>query len=164
MLELRPVLARARENGRAKSASKNVHFGHFLRVAAAGGVGEYVAMSARNGPITVLHTIPSYVRARTKQLGIDRAAYLAILLGNYISEGTACLPNVEGRDKKRKRVTMQITLPGGLRAAGNKIAARYNLSFSRLIESLIVRDAWSHEDGLHIVPKSETKPAITGVK
>ena len=119
---------------------------------------------ASAGPISVLHTVPPYVRARTRQLGVDRATYLSIILGNYLAAGVVGLPHVEGRDPTRKRVIMQANMPPPLRAAGMKLAARWNISFSRLMEALIVHDAWSDDHGLHIHAKTHPKPTLPGVR
>ena len=120
-------------------------------------------MPAVNSPITVLHTVPIFVRARTKQLGISRATYLTILLSNYLTAGRVGLPYVVGRDKKRKRVDMQVTLPKEVRAAGAKAAARWDMSFSRFMEALIVWDARTETPDLTILANSP-KPVLTGVK
>jgi len=121
-------------------------------------------MPAVNSPITVLHTVPLYVRCRARQLGIDRATYLSTLLGNYLASNTILLPHVVPRDKKRKRVKMQVTLPSEMRAAGAKAAARWEIPFSRLLEALIVRDALSADANLTILAKSKPKPVLAGIK
>lgn len=66
------------------------------------------------------------------------------------------LPMVETPTRVVK-VRMQITLSRSLRVAGSKIAARWKLSLSELIESLLIKDAESDAEGLMIAPLRGTE-------
>jgi len=64
---------------------------------------------------------------------------------NYLHGPPIPLPHVDP-DKKMKRVLMQATMPAALRREGKAAAAKWHLSFSSLMESLIIHDA-RREDG-----------------
>lgn len=102
-------------------------------------------MTYAAGSISLIHYLPAYAEARSRQLGIKRSAYLCILLSNYLHGPSFGLPHVDP-DKKLKRVIMQATMPVVLRKEGQKAAARWDISFSSLMESLIIHDARRAED------------------
>jgi len=116
------------------------------------------------GSISLLHYLPAYAEARSRQLGIKRSAYLCILLANYLHGPSFGLPHIDP-DKKLKRVIMQATMPMVLRKEGQESAAHWEISFSSLMESLIIHDARRAEgtDTLTIYPViSKPSPRLRG--
>jgi len=112
-----------------------------------------------SGTISLLHYLPPYAEARARQLGLKRSAYLCILLSNYLHGPSFGLPHIDP-DKKLKRVLMQLTMPLALRKEGQKAAARWHLSFSSLMESLIIYDARREDDaGTLVIHPVSTKPS-----
>jgi hypothetical protein len=101
--------------------------------------------------ITTLPWVPDYVRGRTRQLGLRRNTYLAILLQNYLHGPPMGLPVVE-QPRRQKRRKLQVGMPAALRSAGTRAAAKWKLSFSALLTSLVVHDATLGAEELVIHP------------
>lgn len=112
------------------------------------------------GSISVSPGIPVYVAARAKHLGLERHAYLAALLHNYLHGSPIPLPVVE-RPARVVKVRIQLTIPRALRTAATKAATRYELSLSELVESLAIYDADREEEELTLWPvRGTTKPVL----
>lgn len=109
--------------------------------------------------------MPAYVTARARQLNLRRNVYLAVLLSNYLNGPAIPLPHVEPPDKKLKRAIVTVTMPTALRREGQRAAARWKISFSALIESLIIHDAQRDQDAdtLTIHPvRGKPSPRLRG--
>jgi hypothetical protein len=112
------------------------------------------------GSITVSPGVPGYATARAKQLGLERHTYLALLLHNYLHGPPMALPVVESPSRVVK-VRIQLTIPGALRSAATKAGARWKLSLSTLVESLVIADADSEEETLTVAPvRGSEKPVL----
>lgn len=93
------------------------------------------------------------------------AEYLRILLSNYLHGPSFGLPHVLRPDKKLKRSSMQVSMPAQLRREGQKAAVRWDLSFSALMESLIIHDAerGDDDDTLLVHPvRGKSSPRLRG--
>ena len=108
-------------------------------------------MAHVSGSLSLLHALPAYAMTRSRQLGLKRSVYLCILLSNFLNRPSRALPHGTP-DKKLKRVLMQVTMPEALRRGGQEAAEEQGVSFSTLMESLIIRDARRKkgEEGLTI--------------
>lgn len=96
--------------------------------------------------------IPPYAKARAKHLGLpDRSAFFALIIHNYLNNPRQLLPVIETPPRLVK-VKMQLSLPASLRAGATRAAKRWGLSLSALVESLVLIDADSGEDGLQVNP------------
>lgn len=82
---------------------------------------------------------------------MERNIYLATLLHNYLHGPFIALPLVE-RPARVVTVRIQLTIPRALRVAAIKAGARWKLSLSKLVESLVIADADSEEEMLTVVP------------
>lgn len=101
-------------------------------------------ISNSSGSITLYYSLPVFVNARARQLGLRKHNYLGILLSNFLNqkeEDRFLMAVFDDRSSKVKRLRMQLSLPCALRKAGQRMAAGYGVSFSRLMECLITRDA-----------------------
>ena len=118
-------------------------------------------VATSRGSLTLAPGIPAYATARAQQLGINRNVYLGILLNNYLhSPWTALVPPYDPRGKL-KRVRMQCGLSARERMIGHRAARRWKMSFSALMECLILNDADQESDNLAIfVAKGSVKPSI----
>lgn len=95
------------------------------------------------GSITLYHKLPVYAETRARQLGLKRHTYLTLLLANFLNAAKPePLHGVEaGHPEKLKRIRMQVTIPDDIRKSGQNAAARLGMSFSRLMECLLILDA-----------------------
>lgn len=118
-------------------------------------------VASSDGSISVSPGIPAYALARSKQLGLPtRSAYVAILLNNYLHGPPLALPVVE-RPARLVKAVMQLSLSASLRSAASKAAARYKLSLSELVESLVIKDADREEEEVTLWPlRGTTKPVL----
>lgn len=118
-------------------------------------------MASSQGSITVSPGISAYATARAKQLGLpSRSAYVAILLHNYLHGAPIPLPVVESPARVVK-TRMQLNFSAALRTAAIKAAARYDLSLSELVESLVIYDADREEEEVTLWPvRGTTKPVL----
>lgn len=118
-------------------------------------------MASSLGSITTLPHVPAYIQARAKQLGIKRHAYLALILHNYLHGPPLALPVVSDPPRRLKRPKIQVSMPSTLRAAGARRAAKWQMSFSALMTSLVVADADSGLDELVLYPvRGVEKPTL----
>ena len=114
----------------------------------------FYRMAHSAGSITLYHKLPAYAEARAKHLGLKRHVYCSLLLANYLHDpgGQQLRALEKGRPEKLKRLRMQLTLPDELRSSGQKTAERMDLSFSRLMECLLILDASAPDDPLVVLP------------
>lgn len=118
-------------------------------------------VASSQGSITVSPGIPAYAASRSKQLALPtRSSYLAILLHNYLQGPPLALPVVESPARVVK-VKMSLSIPRSLRVAAGKAAARYDLSLSELVESLVIHDADREAEEVALWPvRGSTKPVL----
>jgi hypothetical protein len=91
---------------------------------------------------------------------MERHAYLAALLHNYLYGPPIPLPVVESPSRVVK-ARIQLTIPRALRTAAARRAAKWDLSLSELVESLVIYDADRDEDYFTLWPAGETaKPPL----
>ena len=100
-----------------------------------------MSRSSTSSSISLAPDLPAYVTARARQLNFKRNTYLAALLSNFLHGPRFKLPQPEAPDQKLIRSIMTVTMPDSLRREGQKAAARHSLSFSALMESLVIQDA-----------------------
>jgi hypothetical protein len=105
--------------------------------------------------------VRTFADARNRQLGLpSRSIYIAILLHNYLHGPPIPLPVVE-RPVRVVKGKMSLSLPSALRSAASKAGARYDLSLSELVESLVIYDADREEEELTLWPvRGTTKPPL----
>ena len=111
-------------------------------------------MAHSAGSITLYHKLPAYAETRAKQLGLKRHVYCSLLLANYLHNpaGQQLRTMEKGRPEKLKRLRMQVTLPDELRLSGHKTAGRMDMSFSRLMECLLMLDASAPDQPFVVFP------------
>ena len=117
-------------------------------------------VASSQGSVTVSPGIAAFAASRAKQLGFaSRSAYAAVLLHNYLHGPPIPLPVVE-RPNRVVKMRMQLNIAGALRSAASKSAARYKLSLSELVESLVIYDADRDEETLTIAPLRGTEKPL----
>jgi hypothetical protein len=118
-------------------------------------------VASSQGSVTVSPGIPAYATERFKQLGLlSRSVYVGVLLHNYQHGPFVPLP-VVGSPARVVKVRMQLSIPRFQRVAVTKLAARWKMSLSELVESLIIYDADNEEETLTILPVRGTgKPLL----
>jgi len=118
-------------------------------------------VAASSGSINLLPGVARYARARADQLGLAPATLLRILLQNYLHGPPLPLPTPIGKRGKLKRQPVQCSLPWKLRRAGHARAKRWKLSFSELMEALLIADSELGAHALPVYPPDErTKPEL----
>jgi hypothetical protein len=113
------------------------------------------------GSIHLLPPLAEYANARAQQLGMLPAALMRILLQAYLYGPPLALPPSLGKRGRLKRVPVQCSLPAKLRKAGRARAKKWDLSFSELMEALLLADADHGRDTLTVYPPEQRgKPEL----
>jgi hypothetical protein len=113
------------------------------------------------GSINLLPPVADYAKARADQLGLLPATLFRILLQGYLYGPPLALPASLGKRGRLKRIPVQCSLPAKLRREGRARAKRWRLSFSELMELLLVADADKGGDALTVYPPNQCeKPGI----
>lgn len=118
-------------------------------------------VASKSASINLLPVIARYARQRADHLGLNPALFFRILLQGYLHGPPLALPPLLGKRGKLKRQPVQCSLPVKLRRAGQQRARRWHMSFSELMESLVIADAEDESPTLTVYPPNERdKPEL----